>query len=72
MQDATINLNHNTAECIKSATQLTGTVYYNICDGTHHLVPFGAVDYLIGGLLLLFLATVVYAIMSVFRSMLKM
>ena len=71
MQDATINLNHNSAECIKSASQLTGTVYYNICDGTHHLVPYGAIDYLIGGLLLLFLATVVFAIIRTFRSILR-
>lgn len=66
MQDATINLNHNAAECIKSATKLTGTLYYNICDGTQHLVPFGMVDYLIGGLLILSLAVVVFGLIGFF------
>ena len=36
------------AECIKSQSDFTREVYYNICDGTITEVPTGIYDYMLG------------------------
>ncbi len=42
MSDAsTINLNHNSAECIKSMTNWGESVIYNICSGSNIHIPWG-------------------------------
>lgn len=53
--EQTLNLNHNSAECIKSAARLTGTFYQNICNGQTSFVPYGVWDYVIGGSFIAFL-----------------
>lgn len=58
-QDQVISLNHNTAECIKSALRLTETFYQNICNGASYSVPYGAMDYILGGLVGAFLLAVI-------------
>jgi hypothetical protein len=45
MIDQTIDLNHNSAQCIQTASHFGSTVYYNICDGTQHVVAWGGVDW---------------------------
>lgn len=34
-----------TKDCIQSASQLTETTYYNICNGTISHVPYGVLDF---------------------------
>lgn len=46
MNESTINLNHNAAECIKSAAKFGETVYTNICNGIVSTVAWGGVDWL--------------------------
>lgn len=50
-QDQTINLNHNAAECIKSASKFGETIYTNICNGNVSHVVWGGVDW--AGMLIL-------------------
>lgn len=33
------------SECIKSSNHFGQTVYYNICNGTQHIVPWGGCDW---------------------------
>jgi len=44
--DATVNLNHNAAECIKSASHFGYTTYANICNQTTYDLAWGGVDWL--------------------------
>jgi len=37
-----INLNQNTAQCIKAVENIGSTVYTNICTGTSTVVPWGS------------------------------
>jgi len=41
----TVNLNHNAAECIKSASSFGYTTFTNICNGTTTRVDWGALDW---------------------------
>lgn len=43
--DGEQTLNMNGVQCIKTASNLTKTVYYNICNGTQTEVPYGAWDW---------------------------
>lgn len=61
----TINLNHNAAECIKSAARLTETFYQNICTGASYTVPYGGVDYILGSLLILALVAFILFLIGV-------
>ena len=49
----TLNLNQNTADCIKSTSHFTHTDYINICNGITATVPMGGLDYIGNGLLVL-------------------
>lgn len=33
-------------DCLKSASSFGETTYYNICDGTQHVIPWGLGDYI--------------------------
>lgn len=33
------------ADCIKSSNYFGQTIYYNICNGTSHIVPWGGCDW---------------------------
>ena len=39
------NINLNTAQCIKETSNFGSNIYYNICDGSNHLVPWGTLDW---------------------------
>lgn len=52
MTEEIIHLNENSVNCIRSSSQWTKTVYYNICNGATYDVPSGTVDYIAGGLLI--------------------
>lgn len=43
--DETINLNHNSAYCIQSASHFGYTIYQNICTGVISKVDWGGVDW---------------------------
>jgi hypothetical protein len=47
-------------ECIKTTSNFTHSIVYNICDGTQHIIPAGTFDYMIciPILLVLFLGTI--------------
>lgn len=45
MNEQSIELNHNQAECIKSAMGWGETVYKNICSGKSEVVVWGSMDY---------------------------
>jgi hypothetical protein len=51
MENATVDLNHNYAECLKSIGHFGYTQYQNICTGEMSSVPWGVLDYLGAGIL---------------------
>lgn len=55
--DTTVNLNHNSAKCIKTMTSWGYDTIYNICSGSHTQVPWGSIDYIlnVGGVAFLIL-----------------
>lgn len=56
------------AECIKSQSDFTREVYYNICDGTITEVPTGVYDYIIGiPFALILICIAVLAIFATYR-----
>ena len=60
----------STDECIKSATYLTETKYYNICTGEEHSVPIGTGDYLCyGSIGLIFIVIVIAIIRTIIDSL---
>ena len=48
--------NVNLAECMKPQLGVGETVYYNVCNGTTKVVPWGAGDWILGTTLFGFLA----------------
>lgn len=35
----------NSAECIQKQNNIGSTAYYNVCNGSVHIVPFGGIDW---------------------------
>jgi hypothetical protein len=52
--DQTLNLNHNSAQCIKEAYKFGSTVYTNICSGKVSVVDWGGADWTFTIFLLIF------------------
>jgi hypothetical protein len=38
-------INANLAKCIQASTNFGNTTYYNVCNNTTSVVPWGAMDY---------------------------
>ena len=58
-----VELNQNSAECIKAVNDFSETIYNNICNGTITHVPTGIYDYMIG--IPLFIIIAVFALFCV-------
>lgn len=61
--------NVNLNQCLRPAYDFGSTTFYNICDGSSHLVPWGNVDWTMsilgwsaGGLAIIFLAGTLYGL----------
>ena len=48
-----MNIDLSNKDCMKSVTNIGETIYMNICDGSHNVVPWGTVDYIVGVMFLL-------------------
>ena len=68
MTDETINLNHNAAECIHSATKFGEDVYYNICNGSVNHIPWGGVNWLLCALGVAFCLAVIIMLLGIVFS----
>lgn len=44
-----------TQDCFKSIRNIGETIHQNICDGTVSIVPWGSIDYIVGGSVVLIL-----------------
>lgn len=53
----------NAAQCMRDSHNFGSTIYYNICDGTNHLVPWGFMDY-VGPILAIAVVSVVVLTIS--------
>ena len=41
-----MDLNLNSADCIKKVSNIGSTIFTNICNGTHVIVPWGSSDWI--------------------------
>ena len=54
-----------TTECLKSINHIGSTAYQNVCNGEFYTVPWGAGDWILGGLLGVLLVGVLVMLVAV-------
>jgi len=54
-----MDLNNNLADCVQHSFNIGETVYYNICTGTTKAVPWGSMEWAMGGLMVLLIPAIV-------------
>ena len=62
-----INLNSQTVDCVKNIENVGSTIYMNICNGNHVVVPWGVMDWLGIGCLVIALVAIVTVIIKAIR-----
>jgi hypothetical protein len=62
----------NLAQCLRPSNGWGQTTWYNVCDNTQHVVPWGSMDYvgpiIASGFLLAITAMVVACVVELFRA----
>lgn len=61
------DINLATKQCLKDISYFGETVYQNICDGTSTTVPWGSIDYVMFGIVILMVLifTTIFSMMGI-------
>ena len=65
MNESNINLAHS--DCLRSQKNWGETIVHNICTGAETAVPWGSVDYMVGGAMAIGVLCLIVAVISLAR-----